>query len=373
MLAQLNFKPSSRKVFIKPNMVDATSPLEAVDTDPALVGGLILALKERGVEEFIVGDGTGYFNEEKNWLRLLDESGYKMMVDDLEKNHGIHVPLVNLETVHREEFPWNFGTIKLPSLCRTHVYINFAKMKTHAHTQVTLLCKNQKGLLSLADKKAFHLAKKYGNLHENIKELASAVRPELAIVDATRALEGTGPTTAPDGQTKVRRLKMCLGGTSMLEVDNASCQIMGIPVESVLHLSKVPVTIAPGSEPLVPAVPPFARPKSAVMVTDNLFLHMSETCCTGCQMSRSRMFRKIAFAPQINQRFNSFRQEHGRIDFIMGAMADESVEKIRSHGGTLVFFGNCTKKMAETPGIIHVPGCPPDHNDAINVLIGNSK
>ncbi|MEX2681261.1 MAG: hypothetical protein Q6373_006650, partial [Candidatus Sigynarchaeota archaeon] len=186
----------------------------------------------------------------------------------------------------------------------------------------------------------------------------------------TRALEGTGPTTAPAGQTKVRRLKMCIGGTDMIEVDNAACQIMGIPVESVLHLSKVPVTIAPGSEPLVPAVPPFARPNPAIMATENFFVHMSETCCTGCQMSRSRMFRKIAFVPEINQRFNSFRNRHGRIDFVMGAMTDENIEKIHSHGGLLVFFGNCTKKMAEKRGSMHVPGCPPDHNDAINGLIG---
>ncbi len=370
ILEQLNFKPSSRRVFIKPNMVDATSPLEAVDTDPTLVGGLVLALKERGVEEFVIGDGTGYFNEEKNWLRLLEESGYKAMADDLEKNHGIRVTLVNLETTLREEFPWKYGKLKLPSLCKTHAYINFAKMKTHTHTQVTLATKNQKGLLALADKKAFHLGKKYGNLHENIMALGNAVNPELTLIDATRALEGSGPTTAPAGQTKVRRLRICIGGTSMLETDNAACELMGIPIESVRHLSKVHVSIASGSEPLVPFSPPFARPNLEIMATDNFFVHMFDTCCTGCQMSRSRLFRKISFVPEINKLFAKFRYEHGRVDFIMGAMSDEDIEAIRARGGTLVFYGNCTKKMAEKLGAIHVPGCPPDHNDALNVLLG---
>jgi uncharacterized protein (DUF362 family) len=370
ILEQLAFKPSSRRAFIKPNMVDATSPLEAVDTDPALVGGLVLALKERGVDEFVVGDGTGYFNEEKNWLRLLEESGYKAMADDLEKNHGIRVTIVNLETTPREEFPWKYGTLRLPSLCKTHAYINFAKMKTHTHTQVTLATKNQKGLLALADKKAFHLGKKYGNLHENIMALGNAVKPELTLIDATRALEGSGPTTAPAGQTKVRRLKSCIGGTSMLETDNAACELMGIPVESVLHLSKVPVTLASGSEPLVPFSPPFARPNPEIMATDNFFVHMFDTCCTGCQMSRSRLFRKISFVPEINKLFAQFRYKHGRVDFVMGAMSDEIIEKIKARGGTLVFYGNCTKKMAEKLGAIHVPGCPPDHNDAINLLLG---
>ncbi|MBN2151623.1 MAG: DUF362 domain-containing protein [Candidatus Lokiarchaeota archaeon] len=372
LLEQIDYRPSSRKVFIKPNMVDATSPLEAVDTDPALVGGLVLALKERGADEFAIGDGTGYFNEEKNWLRLVEESGYKAMADDLEKNHGIGLTIVNLETAPREGFPWKFGSIKLPSLCRTHAYINFAKMKTHVHTQVTLACKNQKGLLSLADKKAFHLGKKYSDLHENIKALASAVRPELAIVDATRALEGSGPTTAPAGQTKVRRLKLCLGGPDMVEVDNAACQLMGIPVDSVRHLNRVPVAVARGSEPLQPIVPPFVRPNPEIMATDNFFVHMSETCCTGCQMSRSRMFRKISFVPDINQLFARFRYQHGRVDFVMGSTSDDAIEAIKGRGGTLVFYGNCTKAAADKFGGIHVPGCPPDHNVAIDVLLGKA-
>ncbi|NMC07093.1 MAG: DUF362 domain-containing protein [Candidatus Lokiarchaeota archaeon] len=373
MLEQLDFKPSTRRAFIKPNMVDATSPLEAVDTDPIVVGGLILALRERGMDEFVVGDGTGYFNEERNWLRLVEESGYKAMVNGLEQDHGIRVEIVNLETTPREDYTWKFGTIRLPSLCKTHSYINFAKMKTHTHTQVTLACKNQKGLLSLADKKAFHLGKKYGNLHETIKALSSAVQPELAIIDATRALEGSGPTTAPAGQTKVRRLKVCIGGTSMVELDNAACVMMSIPVETVRHLDKVDVATASGSEPLVPFSPPFARPNPEIMATENFFVHMLDTCCTGCQMARSRLFRKITFVPELNQVFAKFRGEHGRIDFILGSVSDADIKKIQARGGKLIFFGNCTKKIAEKLGAMHLPGCPPDHNEAIHVLLGTAK
>jgi hypothetical protein len=148
--------------------------------------------------------------------------------------------------------------------------------------------------------------------------------------------------------------------------------MMGIPVESVLHLSKVPVAVARGSEPYVPFNPPFARPNPEIMATDNFFVHMFDTCCTGCQMSRSRLFRKISFVPEINRLFSKFRYEHGRVDFVMGAMSDEAIETIKARGGPLVFYGNCTKKMAEKLGAIHVPGCPPDHNYAINLLLGNT-
>ena len=152
--------------------------------------------------------------------------------------------LANLEWEPTEEVPWKHGKIKLPALLRTHAYVNAAKMKTHIHTTVTLSTKNQKGLLLLRDKKEFH--KGYGgagDLHECIRELAEVVRPELTVADATYALEGTGPTVAPEGQTRARKLGICIGGTDVFEVDNACCRLMGIPVSEVRHLPEVPVEL----------------------------------------------------------------------------------------------------------------------------------
>ncbi|MHA1681824.1 MAG: DUF362 domain-containing protein, partial [Promethearchaeota archaeon] len=294
LLDVLQYKPSTNHVFIKPNMVDEVGPREAVDTDPNLISALILAMDQMyDVDEFVVGDGSAYFSSKgKNWDRLVKGTGYGAMADTLRDARGLDVSIVNLESVDRDEYEWEYGTVRLPSLCRTHSYVNVAKMKTHLHTTVTLSMKNQKGLLALSDKKLFHLGKKYGNLHESILELSKVMEPELSLIDATRALEGSGPATAPDGQTKVRRLKICMGGTSMVEVDNAACRVMGIPVEEVRHLPAVDVSLAAGSSGLSPAEPPFARPKIEIRMW-NIHRHTFETCCTGCQMALSRAMRKI--------------------------------------------------------------------------------
>ncbi|MBD3187847.1 DUF362 domain-containing protein [Candidatus Bathyarchaeota archaeon] len=375
-LKQLQYTPGKSKVFIKPNMVDAVGPREAVDTDPAIVSGLILALDAlHDIDEFIVGDGSAYFSSiDKNWERLLKQSGYEKMQENLQRNHGIEVKLVNLEDVAREKVPWKFGNLFLPKLCRTCSYINIAKMKTHLHTMVTLSLKNQKGLLTLQDKKNFHLGKKYGTLHESIMELGRAVKPELALIDATRALEGIGPATAPDGQTKVRRLKMCIAGTSMMEVDNAACAVMGIPVQQVTHLHEAPVQLAQGSKPLLPADPPFARPQVEVKMW-NIYRHTYETCCTGCQMALSRTFRKIMFVPELRKEFARFQERYPRADLIMGKVEPEMVEKIQASNptSTLFFFGNCTKDLARTFNGIHIGGCSPDHNTAIDILFSSMK
>ncbi len=372
MLAMIGYVPSKPQVFIKPNMVDAVGPNDAVDTDPVLVEGLVLALHEQGIaKEFVIGDGSAYFsNENRNWMRLVEDSGYEAMARRLVNDHGIKASLVNLECQEREEYLWKFGKLLLPALCHTHAYINIAKMKTHVHTLVTLSMKNQKGLLTLADKKQFHLGKKYQNLHEAIQELGKIVKPELAIVDATRALEGSGPATNPDGQTKVRRLKMVLGGKSMEQVDAAACIVMGIQPREVRHLPPVqePIGVVTGSLPLSPAVPPFARPRLEVTMLGTIYRHTFETCCTGCQMSLSRMFRKITFTPELHEKFLKFKDSHERIDIVMGRVDPEVVKNILEKNGYLICFGNCTKSLSEEFNGLHLQGCSPDHNEAIKML-----
>ncbi|MHA1848015.1 MAG: DUF362 domain-containing protein [Promethearchaeota archaeon] len=372
LVDELDYEPKKDRVFIKPNMVDAVGPREAVDTDPILVGGLILALNEKSsISEFVIADGSAYFSsEDKNWKRLVEETGYLKLVERLKKEHGLNVHLENLENADRASYKWKYGEISLPTLCTTHSYINFAKMKTHLHTMVTLSLKNQKGLLKLKDKKNFHLGKKYGSLHESINELSKIMKPELVLIDATKALEGTGPATAPEGQTKVRRLKLCLGGTDMMELDNAACRIMGIPVNLVSHLVEREVSLSAGSLPLEPADPPFIRPKIEVKMW-NIYRHTFETCCTGCQMALSRTFRKIMFIPELRKYFSLFQEKNPRVDLIMGDVDSSIIEGIQDLGGKLIFFGNCTKNLAKKFNGVHIPGCSPDHNKAIEIIFAD--
>lgn len=373
ILEDLNYKPSQPRVFLKPNIVDAVKPLEAVVVDPAVVGGLILALHERGTNEFVIAEGTGFFSrEDKNMTHLLEASGYTKLVNSLGKKYGLDVPLINLEKAEREEYNWEFGKILLPKLCRSHAYINIAKMKTHAHALVTLTLKNQKGLLRFEDKRNFHRGFKgsNSNLHACIKALGVTVKPELVLIDATRALEGTGPTTQPEGQTKVRQLNLCIGGTEMNEIDTAACQIMGFSPGEVKHITPVPVSFAPRSLPLekVIANPHFQRPDLDVK---NGIFHILEleTACTGCQISISRTLRKVMYVDELREQFMELTKKNSRVNVIMGKTSPEFLQSVIKKGGKTLFWGNCLKKVAEDFGVAHVPGCAPDHNDAIKVLL----
>ncbi|MHA2325903.1 MAG: DUF362 domain-containing protein, partial [Promethearchaeota archaeon] len=369
LIDQLGYKPSKPRIFLKPNVVDALPPSHAVDVDPVVTAGLILALNDKfDVEEFVIGENSGYFSEKpETFERLIETSGYKEMVENLKENYGIPLSMVNLEYVDLDEYKWKFKPkkMKLPSILKTHSYINIPKMKTHGTCMVTLGVKNQKGLLLLRDKKRFHLGfrdddgKYHSNLHECIFELGNLIQPELTICDATTALEGNGPTTNP-GTTWVRQLNICIGGTDMLEVDNACCQIMGIPMDLVEHVPEVNVSLAPGSLPLT-CEEPFKRPVKRTEPIGNMYQHTSMWMCTGCQMTLSRMGRKIAYTPELREKLKERDKKYDRIDFFAGRTEEDDIPE--DHG-VLLFCGNCTAKIAKLfPDATHVAGCPPHYRE----------
>ncbi|MHA2035932.1 MAG: DUF362 domain-containing protein [Promethearchaeota archaeon] len=369
LIEQLGYTPSKSRFFLKPNVVDALPPSHAVDVHPIVTAGLILALNEKfDIQEFVIGENSGYFSEkEETFQRLIETSGYEKMVEDLKENYNIPVSLINLEYVDLDEYEWKFKPykLKLPSILKTHSYINLPKMKTHGTCMVTLGVKNQKGLLLLRDKKKFHLGYRdddnvyHSNLHECIYELGNLIKPELTICDGTTALEGNGPTTVP-GLTWVKKLNICIGGTDMVEVDNASCQVMGIPLDLVEHLQEVDVSLAPGSLPLI-CKEPFKRPVHRTEPYGNLYHHSSMWTCTGCQMTMTRMNRKIAYTPELREKLKERDKKYDRIDFFIGRTEEQDVPE---EHGVLLFCGNCTKKISKIyPDSIHVAGCPPHYRE----------
>ncbi|HMB65555.1 MAG TPA: DUF362 domain-containing protein, partial [Patescibacteria group bacterium] len=264
------------------------------------------------------------------------------------------------------------GNIFLPRLIKTHSYINVAKMKTHMSTSVTLSMKNQKGLLLLKDKKGFHLG--YGentDLHSCIVRLSQIVKPELAMVDGTRALEGSGPTTAPEGLTNVRRLDLCVMGKDMIEVDNACCKIMGFDIKSVKHIPEVPVRLSKCSLPLATVKPPLKKPGNVLKI-GNLRLHISKWMCTGCQMAYSRMIRKIMYSKELSKKFQILQKKEPVINMYMGKSCLALIEDARKRTGDKkprIFFGTCATQASQDLEGIHISGCPPDYRKATKKII----
>ena len=101
------------------------------------------------------------------------------------------VPWVNLsrEPTDVVETPGNvvLKTIRLPRILRERLLVTLPVMKTHAKTGISGALKNQWGCLEKM-RHEYHLW-----LDDAIPDINAVVRPVLAIMDGTVALEGNGP------------------------------------------------------------------------------------------------------------------------------------------------------------------------------------
>ena len=89
-------------------------------------------------------------------------------------------------------------------------FINLPTAKSHSATGVSL---GMKGLMGLIwDRGTLHQM----NLHQAIADLATVIRPDLTIIDATRALTSGGP----GGPGKTVQLDTVIAGTDPVAVDS---------------------------------------------------------------------------------------------------------------------------------------------------------
>ena len=357
---RLNLRNNKNKktAILKPNIVIPAKPKTAIITHPSVVEAVVNVLEEKGFEDIIIGEGPGLGVEGDSIFEL---SGYKR----LNKKKGVR--FLNLNKVGRVKLNWKYGTLKVPKiLIDADLYVNLPKMKTHAQTVVTLAMKNQKGILSNADKKRFHML----GLHEPIVELAKVVKPDLIVVDAVEAMEGEGPLR---GKKKV--VGALVIGTNILEVDIACCEIMGIDIGhgEVEHI-KIGIRENIGSEKpnllgvdIEDVKTSFKRANEKYGKILNVYSWRNPYACSMCIDSFSLAVKSSLWNPKYWLTFIPkfvYLAMFKRIDIIQGVHAE-----IPDEHGKIICLGDCTKEIANENNLIHVRGCPPNSKDILEALI----
>jgi uncharacterized protein (DUF362 family) len=344
-----------KTVVLKPNIVISAKPGSAIITHPAVAEALVNVLKTNGVENIIIAEGPGLGADEASFFRV---SGYA----DLAARKNIR--LVNLNHAERTELKWKFGSLNIPNIVlEADLYINLPKMKTHGQTAVTLGLKNQKGVLSLADKKRFH---KLG-LHEPLVELAKVVTPDLTIVDAIEAMEGEGPLNG-----KKKQVGALVIGTNSLETDIVCCGIMGIDYKKVDHL------VYGIQEKIGPEVPDVTGAGIQAVSTKfqeanklygkllNVYSWRNPHACSMCIESFSIAVKYsiwhprywFTFLPKFTY-YAVFRQ----LNIVQGKHTG-----IPDAKGEVICLGDCTKELAKQHNLKHIAGCPPDFRTILEVF-----
>ncbi len=217
-------------VVIKPNLAWARSPEQAANVQPALLVAIIKACRAAGAKDIVVVEHSC-----DSSAAAFELSGAR----DACKAAGVQLVAMDNESMY-SQVPFAQGVnIKQDQISRdildADVYINVPCCKVHSASVVTLAMKNQMGAIWRPQN--YHEASSQfqsgGNLHQNIVDLASALRPTLVICDATHALV----TNGPKGPGKVTTPKSLVISPDMVAADAVACGLMGIKPETVAHIT----------------------------------------------------------------------------------------------------------------------------------------
>ena len=210
-------------VLLKPNLVFSCEDWVGIDTDPRVVEAMIKALKEKGVHDIIVGDGSGMG---QSATKAFEYCGYKKMakqygirLKDLEKDRFVEVPV-------KMDGPFNTLMIS-KTVHDCDFFVNIPLIKTHYQSMITCSMKNLKGTMPRAMKTKFHSV----NLHRAIAQLNSVLKPDLILVDGLRGDMRTGT-----GHNIINLDRIFLA-TNPVEMDSVVADILGYRPRDVPYIA----------------------------------------------------------------------------------------------------------------------------------------
>jgi len=206
-----------KPILIKPNYINAKHPSTGITTDSRVIEGVVKFLKQHNAKEIIIGEGSGFADTfEAFQVAGVDAVAERWNVKlvDLNKDEFVEV---------RPPNPLALKKVKIAKTALESTIISVPKLKPHRLARVTLSLKNMMG--AVTPKGAIH-----NHLSEKIVDLASIIKPSVAVIDGIIAGEGHETSGNPV------EMNLVIAGTDPVAVDAVGAAVMSIPPESVKHL-----------------------------------------------------------------------------------------------------------------------------------------
>jgi uncharacterized protein (DUF362 family) len=172
------------KVVIKPNIGWDRTPDQAANTHPVIVQELAGLAMNAGAKKVLIFDRT--CNEsrrcyERSGIRpaILDMKNKNVKIEYMDRRKYVPVDIKKGKSLQR----WEFYKDALEADC----YINVPVAKHHGLAKLTLGLKNAMGVIGGSR------GKLHWDLGEKLADLATVIRPQLTVIDATRILLKHGP------------------------------------------------------------------------------------------------------------------------------------------------------------------------------------
>ncbi len=199
------FVKKGDRVLIKPNMSFATAPERASNTHPEVVRELAVMCRDAGASSVLVLDNPLAPEE-----RCLEMSGIR---DACEPVASKSVHMIRDSSLFKEVDIKDGLKLKKTDIAkealRADVLIAAPVAKSHSGAGVSLSMKGMMGLIY--NRRIMHML----DLHTAIVDLASVLKADLTVIDATRVLS----TGGPGGPGKVLQEKTVIASTDMVAAD----------------------------------------------------------------------------------------------------------------------------------------------------------
>jgi uncharacterized protein (DUF362 family) len=210
------FVRKGTRVLVKPNLLSAREPAEAVDTHPEVVRAVVRLVKEAGGVP-LIGDSPGGYGS--NIEEIFDKSGMRAMA----REEGV-------ELVRFTASKFVDGIPFTRYLFDCDSIISVPKLKTHGITVLTAGIKNMYGTVTGLYKAECH-SKAPGceDFAKVIAKVYSIAKPHLTVLDGIVAMEGDGPAAG-----KTRGMNLIMASADAVAMDAVIAAIVGLEPFDIL-------------------------------------------------------------------------------------------------------------------------------------------
>jgi len=205
------------RILVKPNYIDASHPLTGNTTDARIIEGTVKFLKQKGFNNIVIGEGSGLSNTKKAYkVAGVDEVAdrWKVGLVDLNDDEYVTIDVSN---------PLALRKVRISKMALSSAIISVAKLKLHRMAGVTLSLKNLMGVISPKGQIHHHLS-------EKIADLASVVKPRVAVIDGIVGGEGW------ELAGNLVKMDLVIAGLDPVAVDTVGAEVMGFNLEKANHI-----------------------------------------------------------------------------------------------------------------------------------------
>jgi uncharacterized protein (DUF362 family)/Pyruvate/2-oxoacid:ferredoxin oxidoreductase delta subunit len=203
-------------VLIKPNLLSAKRPEQAITTHPELVAAVAEEVKKLGGRPMI-GDSPGVIRQD------LREVWSTTGMQEVSERTG--APLVSFEAGGSQKKMRRGQTYYISRVAlEADVIFNLPKLKTHSLVLFTGAVKNMFGVIPGFHKKGAHLSNpRPMPFSAALVDIFSFVPPQITLMDAVEGMEGDGPSAGVK-----RQVGLLLAGRDAVAVDAVAAMAVGI-------------------------------------------------------------------------------------------------------------------------------------------------